>query len=1027
MAKNLRRAGALLLALALLALAMCLGMLGITAMAEGAGEHNAVPCQTCGGDHTVEVDVACPTCKGEQDVPMVNCEDCGGTGTVYEVDWAASCPNNGNGCSGCDDCYFGFGLKEATCETCGGAGKVIDPSAEVCETCGGTGTVQQTEDCPDCTDGTAACTGEFVGQVTTAPTCVAQGVMTYTCAACQASYTETIPVDGTAHQWSEAVAAEGKEPTCGADGVGTRTCELCGGTEEVVMPATGNHSYSEETLTCTVCGAPQPADETTAAAIALMEALPVAGDVTAADQEAIQAARAAYDALTDFQKRFVTETVLDRLTQAESALSAALVAQADALLAAVPADAADDVWTTLSAWRAVGALTQEEKAQLTNTGKLAAVEAYMAGKEVFFYSASGTEFMICAPAGKLEQSNARFRAVTGSMDLEWIAGKLPAGCVVDAAYDMLDYYNIVNTVKALSDGQEVVMAFRSEVTQSLSKSTVYFVEGRFPDHKVSNAMPVQLQNGSLVITMTAANGTDASRLPYVAFARTMEYTDGSYTTPDTAANSYVPAAHAASSDGITYGYKVENGTRVVTVTIPADYTGDTVNVNMAAIREVFGELSIGLEENGQTVAGGYENSEAMTGKSHMVPGQTLPYRIEIINLSDQEYAYQSGSLWVDAAVMDNYSGYTAATGTYPTFDGSEQVFVVYRTWNKALSALLDSSSDVLDDATINAALQAIYQNEDGIEVNLPHYYLDYYNFAYNTNAKTLEELPDEAIMDLFDGYRDTAGTVAGQAVYSRETLPELNNLAYNYFYTHGLQLDQDDFWATDYATSAGAVMAGKNTGLDSKAAAAWGSLTGNAAAASALELTVTPTFLLGNSYMRYPVACDMGFTLTKVVHTTPGASTHTLTVHYVDTEGNTLLETTVTTYTTGVPYSVSIPDIEGYTYLYSEGDALSGYMNMDRVVTLVYEPGDVDIDEPDTPLDPGPGDEGGDVDIDDPDVPLDPGPGDEGGDVDIDDGDVPLDDAPQTGDSAPLLILASLLAISGGAVLTLSLAGKKRA
>ena len=1017
MAKNLRRAGALLLALA-----MCLGMLGITAMAEGAGEHNAVPCQTCGGSGkesepceacggtgSALSEETCTKCKGSGTIWGFgpNCEVCGGDGTM----------DNGSTCTVCGG--GGALWVEKTCTLCNGTGH---PSV-TCSACSGVGSIQTDDACSVCSGtGETACTGEFVGQVTTAPTCVAQGVMTYTCAACHAEYTETIPVDANAHQWGEAVAAEGKKPTCGADGMGTRTCELCGGTEEVVMPATGNHSYSEETLTCTVCGAPQPADETTAAAIALMEALPVAGDVTAADQEAIQAARAAYDALTDFQKRFVTETVLDRLTQAESALSAALVAQADALLAAVPADAADDVWTTLSAWRAVGALTQEEKAQLTNTGKLAAVEAYMAGKEVFFYSASGTEFMICTPAGKLEQSNARFRAVTGSMDLEWIAGKLPAGCVVDAAYDMLDYYNIVNTVKALSDGQEVVMAFRSEVTQSLSQCAVYFVEGRFSSDKVSGAMPVQLQNGSLVITMTAANGTDASRLPYVAFARTMEYTDGSYTTPDSAANSYVPAAHAASSDGITYGYKVENGTRVVTVTIPADYTGDTVNVNMAAIREVFGELSIGLEENGQTVAGGYENSEAMTGKSHIVPGQTLPYRIEIINLSDQEYAYQSGSLWVDAAVMDNYSGYTAATGTYPTFDGSEQVFVVYRTWNKALSALLDSSSDVLDDATINAALQAIY-NEDGIEVNLPHYYLDYYNFVYNTNAKTLEELPDEAIMDLFDGYRDTAGTVAGQAVYSRETLPELNNLAYNYFYTHGLQLDQDDFWATDYATSAGAVMAGKNTGLDSKAAAAWGSLTGNAAAASALELTVTPTFLLGNSYMRYPVACDMGFTLTKVVHTTPGASTHTLTVHYVDTEGNTLLETTVTIYNTGVPYTVSIPDIEGYTYLYSEGDALSGYMSQDRVVTLVYEPGDVNIDDPNTPLDPGPGDEG-DIDIDDGNVPLDPGPG--GDEVDIGEDDVPLSDAPQTGDSAPLLILASLLVISGGAVLTLSMTGKKK-
>ena len=159
-------------------------------------------------------------------------------------------------------------------------------------------------------------------------------------------------------------------------------------------------------------------------------------------------------------------------------------------------------------------------------------------------------------------------------------------------------------------------------------------------------------------------------------------------------------------------------------------------------------------------------------------------------------------------------------------------------------------------------------------------------------------------------------------------------------------------------------------------------------------------------------------------------STRTLIVHYVDTEGNTLLDSTTTTYTTGVAYSVTAPAIEGYSYAYSEGDALSGYMNVDRVVTLVYEAGDVDIDNPDVPLDPDPGiddgDEGGDIDIDNPDVPLDPGPGDGDGDVDIDDPNVPLDDAPQTGDSAPVLILATLLAISGGAVLTLSMTGKKK-
>ncbi len=1016
LAKKTKRAVAILMALSL-----CFGTMGTAAMAvEGTHEHNPINCGTCGGDHQVEVTVTCPACKGEQDVPMVSCEDCDGTGTVYGWNWDTPCPNNGFACNGCDACVSGYAKIPMTCDACGGTGKVIDPSAEVCETCGGKGTIQQLADCTDCTDGTVACTGEFAGEVTQAATCKDTGVMTYTCDACGASYTETIPVDETAHQWGEPVAVEDKAPTCGADGTGIRTCALCGKTEEVAMPATGQHTYGDD-LKCTVCGAAEPADEDTAAAIALLEALPAAENVTAADQAAIKDARTAYDALADRQKLFVSEDLVAALTAAESALSAALVAQADALLAAVPENVAGDVWTVLSAYRAVSALSQEQKDQLANTGKLTAVEAYMSGKEVFFYSISGTDFAICAPAGKLTQSNARIRAIRGSMDLDRLAAKLPQGSTLDAAYQMMDYYGIVNTVKALADGQEVVMAFRSELTQSLSKCSVYFVEGTFSSDKASGLIPSQLQNGSLVITLTKDNYTDTRKVAFVAFARSMEYTDGSYTIPSTAANSYVPAEHAASSDGITYGYKVEGNARVITVTIPADYTGDTVNVNMAAIREVFGELSGGFVENGQVVAGGYKDGAAMTGKSPIVPGQTLPYRIEIINLSGQKYTYQSGSLWMDVAELEAYNGYAAATGIYPLFDGGDQMFVVYRTWNKALSALLDTS-ETLDDATINAALQVIYQNEEAIEVNLPHYYLDYYNFLYNTSAKTLEELPDEAIMDLFDGYRDTVSIVTGQTVYSRETLPELNNLAYNYFYTHGLQLDQSDFWASDYATSAGAVMAGKNTGLDTKAAAAWNSLTGNTDVAAALDLSVTPTFLLGNSYMRYPIACDMGFTLNKVVDYVPSYDYYHVTVNYYDKDTS---EKIANSYVSpsqieGSRYDVTEYDaiaIDGYTYDSTSGDALSGVLNSNKVINVYYVAEETDIDDGDTPTTDLPEDPG-ETDIDDGDTPtgdLPDLPGEGGEEVDIGEGDVPTGNLPQTGtmaDSTMSTIGMLLLALS---------------
>ena len=57
--------------------------------------------------------------------------------------------------------------------------------------------------------------------------------------------------------------------------------------------------------------------------IALINALPAAAEITAADKAQIESARAAYDALNGDQKTLVTNETLDKLTAAETALAAA--------------------------------------------------------------------------------------------------------------------------------------------------------------------------------------------------------------------------------------------------------------------------------------------------------------------------------------------------------------------------------------------------------------------------------------------------------------------------------------------------------------------------------------------------------------------------------------------------------------------------------------------------------------------------------------------------------------------------------
>ena len=85
------------------------------------------------------------------------------------------------------------------------------------------------------------------GAVTTAPTCTAAGVLTYTCV-CGDTYTEVIPMDVNAHDYVVTTV----EPTCTEPGYTSHICTLCGHTYiSAVQTATG-HSY-EAAVTAPTC------------------------------------------------------------------------------------------------------------------------------------------------------------------------------------------------------------------------------------------------------------------------------------------------------------------------------------------------------------------------------------------------------------------------------------------------------------------------------------------------------------------------------------------------------------------------------------------------------------------------------------------------------------------------------------------------------------------------------------------------------------------------------------------------------
>ena len=99
---------------------------------------------------------------------------------------------------------------------------------------------------------------------------------------------------------------------------------VAAGTATITATATNgtpDDTTDDKTATCTIT-VTDPDQVAADAVVTLFDALPVADAVTLNDKEAIEAARAAYEALTDEQKALVTPEDLAKLTAAEAALAA---------------------------------------------------------------------------------------------------------------------------------------------------------------------------------------------------------------------------------------------------------------------------------------------------------------------------------------------------------------------------------------------------------------------------------------------------------------------------------------------------------------------------------------------------------------------------------------------------------------------------------------------------------------------------------------------------------------------------------
>lgn len=177
---------------------------------------------------------------------------------------------------------------------------------------------------------------------------------------------------------------------------------------------------------------------------------------------------------------------------------------------------------------------------------------------------------------------------------------------------------------------------------------------------------------------------------------------------------------------------------------------------------------------------------------------------------------------------------------------------------------------------------------------------------------------------------------------------------------------------------------------------------------------------------------------------------YTLTINYVDGEGNAVATRYSRSHASGYDYSVTSPTVEGMT---PDQTVVSGRLTRNTTVTVTYSP-EEEIDEPDTPLvetpetekpvetpeaekpvetpepapavDPVPEEENSsEENLDEPDVPL-TGLPEEESEEDLNDGDVPLVSAPQTGDSLWTMVWVLLALVSAAGIVFLAVVGRKK-
>ncbi|MCG0813556.1 LPXTG cell wall anchor domain-containing protein [Lactiplantibacillus plantarum] len=447
---------------------------------------------------------------------------------------------------------------------------------------------------------------------------------------------------------------------------------------------------------------------------------------------------------------------------------------------------------------------------------------------------------------------------------------------------------------------------------------------------------VYAENTGIVANYQTADGT--------TLATPNQYTQGTDKTFTRAGGTY--ALTAPSLDGYTYvGYKIGDGDvqsgNVAAGTLVAG--ANTVTFVYAPVVEQSDVTVNYVDESGNTIKAAttqtLDNGSTYTVATPTIDGYTYKSADGALSGTVADDATITLTYTKNAAPVEqstitvNYvdaDGKTIKTATTQTLDNGSTYKVetptidgyTYKSADAALTGTVDGNKTITLTYTKNAApveqstITVNYVDADGKTIKAATTQTLDNGSTYKVETPTIDgytyKSADAALTGTVDGNKTITLT------YTKDsTTPVENkaNLTINYVDADGNTIKASN--VTEYI-----VGQAYTVGQPEIAGYTYDHATGDAIAGTIAYKGNTVTLVY-----------------TKNGGTTPTEQTKTVTVNYVDADGNTIKSATTTTYKVGDTYAVATPTIDGYTYKSADG-ALSGTVADDATITLTYAKND---------------------------------------------------------------------------------------